>query len=100
MLQKPQRCYNNDVKGNIKLPVKVAEKHGELKFYVLESSETGFFLGLDFLDCEQLDMVFSELALTLDPIDSIRMYHTNLRIIKSIRFFAMNMIPAVCTKKI
>ena len=63
------------VKGIIRVPLTVGNKHYEHEFHVLENTETDCLLGLDFLESNQCDPLFSRMELRLDPSHSVRMYH-------------------------
>ena len=71
------------VKGTIRVPLTVGNKHYEHEFHKLENTETDCLLGLDFLGSNQCDPLFSRMDLRLDPSHSVRMnhktfdYHTN-----------------------
>ena len=63
------------VKGIIRVPLTVGNKHYEHEFHVLENTETDCLLGLDFLESHQCDPLFSRMELRLDPSLYVRMYH-------------------------
>ena len=63
------------VKGIIRVPLTVGNKHYALEFHVLENTEIDCLLGLDFLENNQCDPLFSRMELRLDPNHSVRMYH-------------------------
>ena len=63
------------VKGIITVPLTVGNKDYENEFHVLENTETDCLLGLDFLESNQCDPLFSRMELRLDPSHSVRMYH-------------------------
>ena len=63
------------VKGIIRVPLTVEDKHYEHAFLVLETTETDCLLGPDFLESNQCDPLFSRMELRLDPSHSVWMYH-------------------------
>ena len=77
MQQEPQSCYwptywrQRDYQSS---PYGW-KKHHEHEFHVLENTETDCLLGLDFLESNRCDPLFSRMELRLDPSHSVRMYH-------------------------
>ena len=63
------------VKGIIRVPLTVGNKHYEHEFHVSETTETDCLLGVDFLESNQCDPLFSRMELRLDPSHSVRMCH-------------------------
>ena len=63
------------VKGIIRVPLTVGNKHYEHEFHVLENTGTDCLLRLDFLESNQCDLLFSRMELRLNPSHSVRMYH-------------------------
>ena len=68
------------VKGIIRVPLTVGNKHYEHEFHVLQTIETDCILGLHFPEINQCDPLFSRMELRLDPSHSARMYHKILTI--------------------
>ena len=80
------------VKGVIRVPLKVGEKCYEHEFHVLENSETECLLGLDFLEVNKCDPLFSRMELRLDPTHSVSMYH------KKFEYYANTVFRVVATE--
>ena len=63
------------VKENIRVPHTVGDKHYEHEIHVLENTETNCLPGLEFLESNQCDPLFSRMEMRLCPSYSVRMYH-------------------------
>ena len=66
------------VKGVIRVPVRIGTKQYVHEFRVLENSEADCLLGLDFLETNKCDPLFSQMKLRLDSTQSVPMYHKPL----------------------
>ena len=63
------------VKGIVRVLLTVGTIHSEHEFHVSESTETYCLLGLDFLESNQCDPLFSRMELRLYSNHSVRLYH-------------------------
>ena len=64
-----------EVRGVIRVPVKLGTTLYEHDFCVLEQSEADCLLGLDFLEKHKCDPLFSRMELKLDSGNSVPLYH-------------------------
>ena len=64
-----------EVKGVVRLPVVIGPKSYEHDFCVFDKSEADCLLGLDFLERNKCDPLFSCLKLKLDSNGFVPMYH-------------------------
>ena len=64
-----------EVRGVIRVPVKLGTTLYEHDFGVLEQSEADCLLGLDFLEKHKCDPLFSRMELKLDSGNSVPLYH-------------------------
>ena len=64
-----------EVKGVVRLPVVIGPKSHEHDFCVLDKSETDCLLGLDFLETNKCDPLFSCMKLKLDSNSFVPLYH-------------------------
>ena len=64
-----------EVKGVVRLPVVIGPKSYEHDFCVLDKSEADCLLGLDFLETNKSDPLFSCMKLQLDSHSSVPLYH-------------------------
>ena len=64
-----------EVKGVVRLPVVIGPKSYEHDFCVLDKSEADCLLGLDFLETNKCDPLFSCMKLKLDSNSFVPLYH-------------------------
>ena len=64
-----------EVKGVVRLPVVIGSKSHEHDFCVLDKSEAHCLLGLDFLETNKCDPLFSCMKLKLDSNSFVPLYH-------------------------
>ena len=64
-----------EVKGVVRLPVVIGLKSVEHNFCVLDKSEADCLLGLDFLETNKCDPLFSCMKLKLDSNSFVPLYH-------------------------
>ena len=90
------------INGIIRVPLTVGNKHYENEFHVLENTETDCLLGLDFLESNQCDRLFSRMELSLDPSHSVRMYqktfHYHTKTVFRVVATGTTLVPAGLTK--
>ena len=72
---KAANCLAIKVKGVVRLPVVIGLKSYEHDFCVLDKSEADCLLGLDFLEANKCDPLFSCMKLKLNSNSFIPLYH-------------------------
>ena len=68
-------CFSIEVKGVVRLPVVIGPKSYEHDFCVLGKSEADCLLGLDFLETNKCDPLFSCMKSKLDSNSFVPLYH-------------------------
>ena len=64
-----------EVKGVVRIPATIRPKSFELDFCVLEKSKVGCLLGLDFLETNKSDPLFTFMKLLLESHSFVPLYH-------------------------